>query len=1186
MARCTAARSRNRASWALTLTMAAMSAPAALQEPPALVVEHVASDSPAARVGLKPGDLLASYDQKRLRSPAGLQAAEENTFNKDAAALEVQRGAETMVLIVPRGRLGIRVRPPLSSVALTLYEGRESAQGAHNPEDLSGWIAAARAAQEAVDIVGAAWLHTRVGEAREGRRQWREASEAHAAALTLLKQSDDAAALSRTLVALGRCSESVNDFPAALGWYEQAEKVDAAAGNEMWAAGDLAAQGGVALSRGDVAAAQSYQTRALGIRERLAPGSLAAAASLHSLGEVAYSRGDLAAAQDYFGRALKIREQLAPGSLEGAASLHGLGNVAFRRGDRAAAQDAYTRALDIRERLAPGSLDVASSLNNLGNLAVERGDLASAESHYRRALDIRERLAPGSLSVATTLSNLGVATNARGNLVSAEEYYRRSLEIRERLAPESLDVASSLTTLGWVAAVRGDVAAAEDYHRRALGINERLAPNSLSLALSLFNLGGVSRDRGDLAAAADYFNRSLRIREQLAPNSLSVAIVLQYLGKVARDRGEFSVARQYQSRALALHERLAPGSPYIGVALNEMGLVAWSLGDLAAAQDYLGRALVLREHLAPNSLDVAESLSGLGGIALEQRRLDEALALFARGVEIVESQRWQVRSAEARALLSAQHTETYGGLMRTQLALRDVAAAFATAERSRARSLLETLAEARTEIRQGVDLQLLARERAIQQEINDTAYLRSQLPGSERSGEQAATLQQKLNALLIEFRDVQSELRIKSPRYAALMQPQPLGLAEIQQQLLDAQTLLLEYVLGEDGRHVFAVTPTSIQSFDLPRRADIERAARRMYESVVARQPVRGESSVQRRRRIEKADAQYPAAAAALSRMVLGPVSDQLSDKRLLIVPDGALQYVPFSALLEPAADASASAIDRPPLMVAHEIVSVPSASVLAVLRRELGERRPAERLVGVLADPVFDAEDPRLKKPPGRAIASASRLPADVERAVRGAAFVTDRGTLSRLPFTRDEADAILALAPARQGARAIDFDASRATITSAGFAGHRIVHLATHGVLNTEHPELSGIVLSLVDEQGRPQDGFLRLHEVYNLNWSAELVVLSACQTALGQEIKGEGLVGLTRGFMYGGAKRVVASLWNVNDGATAQFMKHFYRGLLAGGSSPAAALRAAQIETWKRRQWRSPYYWAPFVLQGEWR
>jgi CHAT domain-containing protein len=179
-----------------------------------------------------------------------------------------------------------------------------------------------------------------------------------------------------------------------------------------------------------------------------------------------------------------------------------------------------------------------------------------------------------------------------------------------------------------------------------------------------------------------------------------------------------------------------------------------------------------------------------------------------------------------------------------------------------------------------------------------------------------------------------------------------------------------------------------------------------------------------------------------------------------------------------------------------------------------------------------------------------------------------------------------VAALAPARGTLKAIDFAANRATATSPDLAGYRIVHFATHGLINNQNPELSGVVLSLVDEAGRPQDGFLRLHDIYNLKLGADLVVLSACRTALGKEIKGEGLVGLTRGFMYAGAPRVLASLWNVDDRATAELMKQLYTAVLKEGQPPSAALRAAQVEMWKNRRWQSAYYWAAFVMQGEWR
>jgi CHAT domain-containing protein len=335
------------------------------------------------------------------------------------------------------------------------------------------------------------------------------------------------------------------------------------------------------------------------------------------------------------------------------------------------------------------------------------------------------------------------------------------------------------------------------------------------------------------------------------------------------------------------------------------------------------------------------------------------------------------------------------------------------------------------------------------------------------------------------------------------------------------------------------------------------------------------ETPAQRSSRIAQADKDFEQAASELSRMILAPVAGELGNKRLVIVADGALQYVPFAALSTSAA--------YQPLIVRHEVVSLPSASAFAVQRENLANRPPAPKTLAVMADPVFSTADPRVKKDSEAVAALAAtrsleHLPANV----------AGSGQLSipRLPFTRWEADQILAVARAGSNLKALDFRANRAMATSGELSKYRYVHFATHGYLDTTRAGLSAIVLSLFDEQGKPQDGFLRTHDVYNLKLPAELVVLSACETGLGKDVRGEGLEGLTRGFMYAGARRVVVSLWNVNDKATAALMQRLYTGMLRSNKTPAAALRAAQIEMLRTAQWQSPYYWAPFVMQGEWR
>jgi CHAT domain-containing protein len=406
------------------------------------------------------------------------------------------------------------------------------------------------------------------------------------------------------------------------------------------------------------------------------------------------------------------------------------------------------------------------------------------------------------------------------------------------------------------------------------------------------------------------------------------------------------------------------------------------------------------------------------------------------------------------------------------------------------------------------------------------------------------------------------------------MQPRPPSLKEIQTELKGDDTILLEYALGEEKSYVWAVTSDSFSSFELPAREQIEQLTREVH-SLLTMPPGNG---------IAELDQQYWRKAAELSRVVFGPVAQQLGNKRLLIVADGALQYLPFEAL--PAPETVAVSGDKPlatndpvPVAIKHEVVYLPSASTLIALRHEAVRPIAAPKAVFVLADPVFDKGDPRVKTLDARA---------DVASSASQLASLKDAGGISfpRLPSTRQEAEAIVSLIPEDGRAVATDFAANRTLVLGTELALYRIIHIATHSVVNSQHPELSGIVLSMVNERGQEEDGFLQLHDIYGLKLGAELVVLSACNTGLGKEVRGEGLIGLTRGFMYAGASSVVASLWKVDDSASAELMTHFYKAMFEDNLPPAAALRSAKEAMWRQKHWRSPQYWSAFVLQGEYR
>ena len=657
--------------------------------------------------------------------------------------------------------------------------------------------------------------------------------------------------------------------------------------------------------------------------------------------------------------------------------------------------------------------------------------------------------------------------------------------------------------------------------------------------------------------------------------------------------------------------RAVKDHPGEGVTLSDLGTVYAQLGEDQKALDIYQQSLQLSRAGEDKSTE-SSTLRRIALIKLNHGQLEEARANLEAALGIVEHLRTRIGGQELRASYFAsvqQFFESYIDLLirlhRDNPTKGYDALALQAAERAHARSLLDSLIEAHANIREGIAVALLDRERALQQKLDATAERQARLLSVEHTEAQASALKQETETLLTQYQEVEAEIRASSPRYAALTQPQPLTAKEIQQQVLDPETMLIEYSLGAEKSFLWAVTTSSIQSFELPPRKTIETATRRVYELLTERnKQITFEESAEQTARIAQADAAYLLASTALTQMLLGPVGSQLDKRRLLIVGDGALNYLPFAALPVPLAQQGSatdngprlpSASLRPALIMEHEIVSLPSASTLAVLRREASGRAAAPKTLAVIADPVFEKNDVRVIgiKAGGRSNRPNNR--AVDERSTRGLAEAQmpeakrqsgsgEVAEIHRLPFTRREADQILALVPKADRLSALDFGANRAIATSPELGQYRYVHFATHGFLNTSHPELSGVVLSLVNRRGAEQDGFLWANEVYNLRLPVEMVVLSGCRTGLGKEIKGEGLVGLTRGFMYAGSMRVLVSLWDISDEASAELMAHLYRAMLKEHMSPAAALRAAQIKIMKDKRWQAPYFWAAFVLQGE--
>jgi CHAT domain-containing protein/tetratricopeptide (TPR) repeat protein len=836
------------------------------------------------------------------------------------------------------------------------------------------------------------------------------------------------------------------------------------------------------------------------------------------------------------------------------------------------------RELDDKVRLG-------EALNLLARIHDRNGELAEAFKGFSQALALAEALG-NRLQEATFRLNLGIYYGKTGDFERSLDQQRQALSLARTMRSSRLE-AALLGNLGITAKNLGEHRLSLEYYEQALRLARARGDRAVE-ANTLNNMGNLHRRLGDNQKALEAHREALALAREVE-NAEHEARALNTLGSTHYQLGDFQKALDHHDQALAVRRRLNDLAGQAS-ALDGAGQAWHRLGKDDLAFERLNEALRIRRAIEERSTE-ADTLLHLAVVERDRGNLARALEDVEASVKVTDSLRGGFVSPDLRTSFIAAEHERYElhidvlmQLHREQPGAGFDLRALEASERGRARVLLESLLEARTDIRQGIDPGLLERERANQRQRDEASTRLSRLMSRSSKPDEVDAARAAIDKLGDESREVEARIRKESPGYAALTQPRPLTTAEIQREL-DANTLLVEFALGESRSWLWTVSPSAVDSFALPARGEIEAAAREVYRLLTTRQPKPGEPPAARADRVAEADAEWRRQSLALGRMLLGPAATHLGDawrgKRLVIVAEGMLAYLPFSALSGPGGDGQA-------LLEKHEIVSLPSASVLAVLRRENAGRRPAAKSLAVLADPVFDIADPRIRAvkraPAGEPAAAAS----PIARAVRS--VEADTGSpvarLSRLPFSRQEADAIAALVPAKERLQATDFEASRTLATSGDLGAYRRVHFATHGFLNSEHPELSGLVLSLVGRDGRAQDGFLRLNDIYNLRLSADVVVLSACQTALGKEIKGEGLVGLTRGFMYAGSPRVVASLWQVDDESTAELMKGFYRAMLERKLPPAAALRSAQLELAATKRWAAPYYWAAFVLQGEWR
>jgi CHAT domain-containing protein/tetratricopeptide (TPR) repeat protein len=860
-----------------------------------------------------------------------------------------------------------------------------------------------------------------------------------------------------------------------------------------------------------------------------------------------------------------------------AQALNNEGEIYYWSGEQKKAIDLYQRAL----RLWIEAKDLQGQAETYTYLGYSTSDLALVKEsfdYYRRALELWQAI-PDRHGEAITFTGLGRLYSRVGESQEALDYLDKANAFLSR-SPNPVEKARVLTAFAFVYGRVGEKQKAIDYYQRALALYKS-AGYLKGQAATLYSAGKVYYSLEDHQKALDSQREALDLCRKTGDRRIEILALIE-IGRLldfANDKA--GAIRNYllaRSFAQSRNDQRTEMDTW-----SLLGRVYESQGKQRLALDYHKRALLLSRK-AKYPFGESETLYRIARMYFALHDLPAARQQIEEAISLIEALRTKVNSQEFRASYFASVRELYELYIDLLMELHakepqsgyDVLA-FEASERARARSLLEMLATARVGVREKVDPELLARERALRAELSARAEQRlSFQPASGREGERAA-VDRELEDLATRYQEVKAQVRAASLDHTEQTQPRSLGLQEIRDRDLAHDTALLEFFLGERRSYLWIVTKNSFKSLSLPPRSEIEDSAIALRKLLIPPTALPGESYDDLQARVREAESEYWRKAAVFSETLLGPVAADLTATRLLIVPDGALQYISFAALPIPA-----RGDDIKPLMLEHEIALQPSASILAMLRGRM--EKPAERAIAVFADPVFELNDSRFQAGPGEMVAANTTRDEQMESALRDVNSAWNSGHIPRLLASREEAKAITDLTSSPTNLKAIDFEANKAAFTSLDLNQFRIIHIATHGILDSRHPELSGLLLSRFDKDGRPKEGFLRLDDIYNLSLSAAMVVLSACNTGLGKDVRGEGLVGLVHGFMYAGTSRVVASLWKVDDDATAQLMSHFYREMFQAGKSPAAALRAAQIEMWEQKRWRSPYFWAAFVLHGD--
>ena len=871
---------------------------------------------------------------------------------------------------------------------------------------------------------------------------------------------------------------------------------------------------------------------------------------------------------------------------------------------------------------------IAATRDALGDLYLIQGQYKVALEHFEKAY---EAFTAAAIKDQKTQAVTGTVASQVGATTAA------AADTAASTADNGFNANLMLAKIGDTSFRLGDMSkAGSAYARMTVKKPESAASKATRRFGGLGGIAGsISTGRADIATPVSGAIGFLEVKKEMDEYRVAIVYMTYELGtgRIAFANNDMLTAKKHFENAMNAGGGSLPIVAKLGQTRRFRTAARTSLGDVALKENRFKDAAKLYEAAQKGAeedqrLDLMWPAQRGRGRSLWLQAAQEkdsakvrelALAAYRDSLNTIEQIRaGSVRADESRTTFLATTRDVYdeavaafaemaltsspAGQPLSGKSLEYASEALRISEQARARSLLDMLAEVNAQITAGVPADLFKRK---QENLDRQQEIAAQLTGVSVAADQKAKpsdLEKELETLQTEFDQIENQIRTASPRYASLTAAQPSTLADIRQKVLDDNTVLLEYALGNDASYLFAVTRAGLSVFKLPAKTELNKLATGFREQLIPPKLQRrliGIDVAEEQRGLGLAQGPaenvqpFMTASNALYQAAVAPAANLIADKRVLIVADGALNYIPFEALVKTSGAADYASLDY--LIKSNEIVYAPSASVIAAIRQQQSTATNVrDGSILVVADPIFSDDDVRLKalRAAHMPIGETRGLGLALESAVQD--FTGNAGAppasglrLARLPGTRAEAEAIAASARTG-GAKAdvwMDMGASEEKLHSSNVANYRIVHIATHGLLNVERPQFTGVVLSLVGNTSA--DGFLRTDEIFNLKMAPSLVMLSACETGLGKEKRGEGVMGLTRAFMYAGAPTVGVSLWSVADKSTAELMTDFYKRFLAtGSSSRSGAMRDAQLAMISGKKYSAPFYWAPFVLVGEWK